>query len=809
MAKLITTPIGSFTQAAVTTINANMDAIEAAIENTLSRDGTTPNQMTADIDLNNNDLLNVNTLDVDSITLDGELLIPADINAGTTAALLAAIKTVDGAGSGLDADLLDGQHAAAFVEFADTSTADMNFVIDEDSMVSNSDTKVPTQQSVKAYVDTNANDIKEVTSRAALKALDTTMYTLAYLRNGARQGVFVFKSGDFSTHIAADPLEGVFLKADAIAATSGAWVREDVVNGLQVGWFDAVPGAAIATNTLGIQRALNLASFLGGIKVLLDAGTYSLDFTSTESYLTIAMPVPDQNKYGLLIPSGVTLEGVGRGSTLRRGTVGAMVVVVMANGNGSQIRNLRIFGDNTTNPISGPTFGSGSALIVESSSITEDKETIIDTIWIDDTPGYGIGCEWGHHNGLTIRNVWIDGSGSDGIDIKRMDSGNFVAKDIVLDNIHVTNFGRTANDAGGQAGIDLRGWFTASNLHVTDVWGAQASAGIRMQGGQAADTVIGSHFSSVTNVFVNRTSGGLASTFGIRIGGDSSSIVNAVSIGCTVNFWFSETGASGILKEPSLVSCRSLNATTYGFQVSATSQGAHLVNCSDEGTPIGFYIEGDDTVLTSPVCDNNATTHIEVVSGALRTQIISSIFRNTGTNRIVNAETTTVVFPLEVLQTTATADFVGTDGTAAQPLFTAAQDTLTVRSGVTYEMEGVYYITRSAGTTSHTTSLLFGGTATVSGITYLCMVSNPNFNVLGAQSAIRIQSLTATAVTAANTSANEAIAIYVKGYVTPNANGTLIPQFQYSAAPGGAPTILARSYFKLTEVTTPRQGLVG
>lgn len=35
----------------------------------------------------------------------------------------------------------------------DTSTADMQFVIDEDSMVSNLATKVPTQQSVKAYVD--------------------------------------------------------------------------------------------------------------------------------------------------------------------------------------------------------------------------------------------------------------------------------------------------------------------------------------------------------------------------------------------------------------------------------------------------------------------------------------------------------------------------------------------------------------------------------------------------------------------------------------------------------------------------------
>lgn len=43
--------------------------------------------------------------------------------------------------------------AAGAVMETDTSTADMDFVIDEDDMASDSATKVPTQQSVKAYVD--------------------------------------------------------------------------------------------------------------------------------------------------------------------------------------------------------------------------------------------------------------------------------------------------------------------------------------------------------------------------------------------------------------------------------------------------------------------------------------------------------------------------------------------------------------------------------------------------------------------------------------------------------------------------------
>jgi hypothetical protein len=43
----------------VATINANNTLIEAAIENTLSRDGTTPNTMEADLDMNSNQILNL------------------------------------------------------------------------------------------------------------------------------------------------------------------------------------------------------------------------------------------------------------------------------------------------------------------------------------------------------------------------------------------------------------------------------------------------------------------------------------------------------------------------------------------------------------------------------------------------------------------------------------------------------------------------------------------------------------------------------------------------------------------------------
>src|SRR5882762_9087163 len=44
---------------AANTINANSNAIQTAFDNTLSRDGTQPNQMKAALDMNSNRILNL------------------------------------------------------------------------------------------------------------------------------------------------------------------------------------------------------------------------------------------------------------------------------------------------------------------------------------------------------------------------------------------------------------------------------------------------------------------------------------------------------------------------------------------------------------------------------------------------------------------------------------------------------------------------------------------------------------------------------------------------------------------------------
>lgn len=60
MAKLTLSDIDNESvPSASTTVNSNNASVEAALENTLSRDGTAPNQMEADLDMNSNRILNL------------------------------------------------------------------------------------------------------------------------------------------------------------------------------------------------------------------------------------------------------------------------------------------------------------------------------------------------------------------------------------------------------------------------------------------------------------------------------------------------------------------------------------------------------------------------------------------------------------------------------------------------------------------------------------------------------------------------------------------------------------------------------
>lgn len=123
-------------------------------------------------------------------------------------------------------------------------------------------------------------DIKVVVDRAALKALDPTMITVAYLNEDFRQGLFTWTPGDMSGFVAADTQEGLYIKATSVAATLGAWVRVLDQCRLNVKWFGAVGdwnGSTGTINNAAFQAALTLAAnFPYGMPIFIPAGRYRL-----------------------------------------------------------------------------------------------------------------------------------------------------------------------------------------------------------------------------------------------------------------------------------------------------------------------------------------------------------------------------------------------------------------------------------------------------------------------------------------------------------------------------------------------------
>jgi len=82
---------GSFT---VDLLNANFALIETALENTVSRDGTAPNTMSASLDMNSNRILNLPTAATNNepVTL-GQLLALGTLNLYTPVSDLTSLDT--------------------------------------------------------------------------------------------------------------------------------------------------------------------------------------------------------------------------------------------------------------------------------------------------------------------------------------------------------------------------------------------------------------------------------------------------------------------------------------------------------------------------------------------------------------------------------------------------------------------------------------------------------------------------------------------------------------------------------------------
>ena len=139
---------------------------------------------------------------------------------------------------------------------------------------------------------------------------------------------------------------------------------------------------------------------------------------------------------------------------------------------------------------------------------------------------------------------------------------------------------------------------------------------------------------------------------------------------------------------------------------------------------------------------------------------------------------------------------VGANVNTAQNTFGVG---VTLSASTVYAFEALVIVSKSAGTTSHNYALNFGGTATLNNIFwqsiggYILSATPSGSLTLGGGG----MSNAASAVTVQGSIGSAAISIVtaIRGTVSINAGGTFIPQYTLSAAPGGAYTTVAGSYF--------------
>lgn len=301
MAKLTLSNVANISgaeSAAIGVINANSDAIETALENTLSRDGTSPNSMGADLDMNNNDILNVYNIDVNTLTIDGVPILAsdvADLIAGITPAGLALI---DDATADAQLTTLGGGTAgiAAFKAGTETQLRVASGPGTVASIASASTLNLAALPSYR-YLVTGTTTVTAITlgndKTAELRFADAL--TLTY-----NATTLILPTGASITTAAGDiafvetDSSGNVRVTDYVRANGRALAADpSLVGGIASAEANGVlPGNSAATNTANLQALIDSLTFQ---TVVFEEGTYELN--------------------SITLKPGVALRGAGRGKT--------------------------------------------------------------------------------------------------------------------------------------------------------------------------------------------------------------------------------------------------------------------------------------------------------------------------------------------------------------------------------------------------------------------------------------------------------------------------------------------------------------
>lgn len=207
-------------------LNTNFDTVADEFDNTLSLDGTTPNSMAADFDMNSNDILNANIINTTALKVGGTSIVPSSTFSATASNI----------GNVPAGDIVATDVQAAINE------------LDSDKI----------------------NPYSTISALRAITSSPTPDYAILKGYNSDGDG----GGGDFYWDTSSTETDdnGTIIKATTI--TTGRWKR--IYSGaINARWFGASPSASTSVNKTAIQAAIDLLPNGGGVHI--PAGYYDVE----------------------------------------------------------------------------------------------------------------------------------------------------------------------------------------------------------------------------------------------------------------------------------------------------------------------------------------------------------------------------------------------------------------------------------------------------------------------------------------------------------------------------------------------------
>ena len=199
----------------------------------------------------------------------------------------------------------------------------------------------------------------------------------------------------------------------------------------------------------------------------------------------------------------------------------------------------------------------------------------------------------------------------------------------------------------------------------------------------------------------------------------------------------------------------------------------------------------------------SVTVNQPLARGDLLRQGVSLVERMTPTaaRQVVAFDGTDAVWELPDYLFELNASLAGANVTTPQDIFPLD---LTLDAGI-YQYELCYSLVKTAGATGHNVRVFFGGTATFNNA-YRSLLGTSAINVgVFLTAVVGALGFTATMSDNVNISgtlsnANSMVHLVERGTFSVNVAGTVIPKYILSAAPGGAYSVQAGSYFKVRKL---------